>query len=473
MIIPKQKGTSMIRLFFAALLCSAVLQAAIPTSVGWHEMPNTMLNAVAPPNNYSGTTYPFNFASYSVTDAWSGGAFDYKRNRLLIWGGGHGDYVGNEIYALDLNTEKMLRLTDPALPYADPTKSPAMEELAPNNGTQPNGRHTYDGLCYMPNYDVMWAFGGSLTSGDGGGSSWTWIFDPATLKWKHVVPKGANPGTNAYLGVISAYDSSTGAIYLHQRNGFYKYVYDASGGTYTQLSGYNTPQLNFSMNGVFDPKRKLFLVMGNGDQHLFNMNAGGGYQVFNSTGAPSLVAHQGPGLAYDPVTDRIVGWATGDTVYTLNMDTRVWTAQAYAGGPYGCSRGTYGRFEYVPALDAFVTYHTKTRDGYNAPEANAYVLRTRTGAGTEARPFSVRSEAEIFPNPFSGSVSFRFNGKAGLAGVDILSMDGRLIQHLKTDASGSAISARWSAGNHAPGFYLAHISTGYDILVRKVLRMGE
>jgi len=451
-----------ITVLLTVILSAALLSdAAIPTSAGWHVLPNTKLKAVAPPANFGGTTYNFNFASYSVTDSWSGGAFDTKRNRLLIWGGGHGDYFGNEIYSLDLNTEKMVRLTDPATPIAPLT--PTIEELSPNNGTQPNGRHTYDGLCYMPNHDVMWAFGGSLSSGDGGSSSWTWIFNPTNNTWKHVVPKGANPGSNAYLGTVSAYDSSTGAIYLHQRNGFFKYVYDDAGGTYTQLTGYNSAQLNFSMTGVFDPKRKKFLVMGNGDQHIFDMNAGGGYQAFNSTGAPSLIAHQGPGLAYDPVSDRIIGWATGDTVYSLNMDTHVWTSQAYPGGPYGCSRGAYGRFDYAPALDAFVTYHTKTADGYDAPEADAFVLRTRAGAAAEIPVMKGEKSLSVSPNPFRTAATLTFSGVAPEK-VSIFDCAGRQVAELKVRQGRSIFEGKNMRGQLlTAGIYTAAFRVGKTV----------
>jgi len=46
--------------------------------------------------------------------AWSGGAFDTTRDRLVVWGGGHADYPGNELYVFDLGTLRWQRLTDPS-----------------------------------------------------------------------------------------------------------------------------------------------------------------------------------------------------------------------------------------------------------------------------------------------------------------------------------------------------------------------
>src|SRR5687767_9376378 len=56
--------------------------------------------------------------------AWNGGAYDGLRNRLLVFGGGHNDYYGNEIYAFNLNSMAWERVTNPTLDWA--------------NGTDPN-----------------------------------------------------------------------------------------------------------------------------------------------------------------------------------------------------------------------------------------------------------------------------------------------------------------------------------------------
>jgi len=48
----------------------------------------------------------------------------------------------------------------------------------------PNSRHTYDSMVVLPGLNLMWAFGGSLYSGSGGGSVATWTMTlGATPTW--------------------------------------------------------------------------------------------------------------------------------------------------------------------------------------------------------------------------------------------------------------------------------------------------
>lgn len=110
--------------------------ATIPSTAGWLDIANTQIRSVCPPDNFGGSGYAFTSYCNGVIDAWNGGVFDTARNRFIIWGGGHHDYSGNEVYALNMNTLTLSRLTDPAVPVA--TACP--EYLA--NGTQPNSRHT-------------------------------------------------------------------------------------------------------------------------------------------------------------------------------------------------------------------------------------------------------------------------------------------------------------------------------------------
>jgi hypothetical protein len=69
-----------------------------------------------------------------------------------------------------------------------------------------------------------------------------------------------------------------------------------------------------------------------------------------------VTARNSPGVAYDPVADRIVAWQGGSNVYTLNMDTGVWSQVATNAGPAfnGQPNGTFGRWGYVPQYGVFV-----------------------------------------------------------------------------------------------------------------------
>src|SRR5262249_3302424 len=128
------------RVFFPVLfamlsLIAGAAHAQIPSTLGWYSIPNTALRSVCPPSNFGGSGYDFAYYCMYVTLAWNSGVFDTKRNRLIVWGGGHGDYAGNEVYSVDLNRLTVQRLTDPGLPI---DLSACSETVA---GNQPCSRH--------------------------------------------------------------------------------------------------------------------------------------------------------------------------------------------------------------------------------------------------------------------------------------------------------------------------------------------
>src|SRR6267142_6178478 len=96
----------------------------------WYAFPTSHMEVVNP--NSSGSVY-------SVMMAWSGGIYDSDRDQFIIWGGGHTDYAGNEVYAFGPVTgllPQWRRLTDPSAPAADNTP------YAPDG--RPVSRHTYN-----------------------------------------------------------------------------------------------------------------------------------------------------------------------------------------------------------------------------------------------------------------------------------------------------------------------------------------
>jgi hypothetical protein len=90
---------------------------------------------------------PWKDRQSAVLGAWNGGAFAAgygTSGALIIAGGGHTDYYGNEVYAFDLASRRWQRLTNP---YASPS-FPIADGIWPD-GT-PSVSHTYDQVDYHP-----------------------------------------------------------------------------------------------------------------------------------------------------------------------------------------------------------------------------------------------------------------------------------------------------------------------------------
>ena len=322
----------------------------LPSTLGWYQIPNTLMSNVCP----SG----FNCANVIVP--WSGGIADTTRNRLIVWGGGQGDYLGNEVYALNLgaNPITLTRLNNPS-----PRVSGCTE--ASSDGTPPS-RHTYDGLAYIAHVDRMMSWVGSMApSGCATNDTWTLLL--SNLQWTNQAPSGKYPGPNGGVGA-SDYDPNTKNVFAFTESygQFASYNYDSN--TWTALS--NGQGISNETTAVVDPKRKLFLVFGAGQ--VFKIDISGNdtrYTPVRLKGTNCAFASaQAPGVAYDPLQDRIVGWSGGNTAYMYNPDTDSCTSVTYPNGPGAQqSLGTYGRFRYFPALGVFAVV--------NSASENAFILR--------------------------------------------------------------------------------------------------
>tara|TARA_R110002074_G_scaffold343356_1_gene513775 strand:- start:443 stop:1549 length:1107 start_codon:yes stop_codon:yes gene_type:complete len=302
----------------------------------WLEIPNSHLASVgADPEKYP------NLQGYMGVDgiiAYSGGVYDSKRDRLVVWGGGHADYQGNEIYAFDVFSLKWERLTEPS--------EPNLCEQVNSDGT-PNSRHTYNGIAYIEHADRMFGTGGALACNPGGcGADKTWTFDFDLLQWTDMQPK-QTPRTDCEN--VSAYDPESGKVWLFDVTGLWSYHFDKN-----KWKQHNNAYLS-SRTAVVDTKRGLLVVVGQGEVTAYDVRDGNyRKKVWETSGAEALINETSPGLAYDPVSDRIVGWA-GGSVFSLNPDTRTWVEHKASGGPNAESlNDVYGLWRYVPSLNAFI-----------------------------------------------------------------------------------------------------------------------
>jgi hypothetical protein len=330
----------------------------IPAHLGWHELPSTALRSVCPPNRFGDSDYPFFEECKSITAAWNSAVMDTRRNRLVVWGGGHTDYLGNELYALDLRSLTVSRLTDPGLPLAT---SGCPEALV--NGTQPNARHTYDALAYIEHVDRLWTFSGSLSPCGFFGTG-TWTFDFGSNAWEKRTPKGETPMGGP--GIVSAYDPVSGKVFLD--DGTYFYSYDFAGDRYERLAGSNG--IGYHSTAVIDPIRRKFVIVGAGRVHVYDIAKTGGFfgpsrRILGTKGGDPVVRSIYPGLAFDPVTGRIVAWNGGDTVYSLDLETAKWAPITYPGGPgRAMPNGTYKRWSYAPGSGVFAVINAMTGNAF-------------------------------------------------------------------------------------------------------------
>ena len=347
----------------------------IPSALGWYQIPNTSIKSLCP--SYSDIQASSGCAA--VMSAWSGALFDTKRNRLIIHGGGHSDYYGNEIYAIDFNANPISAVLVKDASHGSAITNVTSTPEAFLDGT-PNARHTYNGWVYLPTQDSYLLYGAGL-SADGPFSDGQWLFNPSNLSWTQQHPT-THPNT-AKTGSIPqhAYDPVTDTVYFVEGNASQFWQMNPATGAWTSLGSSGAACGNDNATSSIDPVRRLYACVGNGE--LFTVSLNSPYTVTNDTSAPgcsTLAGTNSPGFAYDPIQQLFVGWAGGNTVYTYNPSAHSCTAiTSYSGGPTTIQpNGTFGRFRYAPALGVFVVV--------NDINSNAYSLRLTPVSGGTGGP---------------------------------------------------------------------------------------
>lgn len=359
-------------LFFCALVCLLLSTSQHQAqTLGWTEIQNTKIGATctttgAPqPPTCVAINYP---QSRAVVTAWGGGVMDTIRNRMIVWGGGHGDYSGNELYAVDFDgIPAPLRLTNNTNP-----SSCSMASC--DGGVTPNARHTYNNMDYSPANDILFVYSGGL-AGFGNWVRDAWAFNFSTSTWEYKNSDGPLIPQAAQVSVD--YDPITNKFWLCDGKSIYTYDYPTNTFTplYVSVNGFVGEP-----GGVIDPvRRKLFIfdVSSAATKWVVDMTGAGGYvpTQITLTGASSGF-YASPGMAYDPASGDIVGWGGYNSppaeVYRLNTATYVVTAVSYSGGPGAPQlNGTYGRWQYSPSLGAFVVI--------NSFDQNAFTFRLSGG----------------------------------------------------------------------------------------------
>ena len=294
----------------------------------------------------------------SVLSTWNSAGYDPVDNQWYFFGGGHGDYGGNEVYTLDLDDLTWQRLTDPE-PVTMTTTEDGYDIGLPESG--PISPHTYDGLTWNESTGTLWltstatGFGPSAPSPD---QKAVWEFDPATGQWTaHDSETNMRFGTSAYLG------DSGDMLSLH--NGGWHYVtayHVAADGTQTDLGVIDG--LSFSFMTFTDPSSgQLYTVTDKAIEKL--TIADGEVTATKAADLPGLEElntsfdFRYAGYAYRPTDGKFYIWNGGDKVITWDPATSAFET-IWADGPSepgdafnGVGR-VFEKWQYLEDQDAFV-----------------------------------------------------------------------------------------------------------------------
>lgn len=121
----------------------------------------------------------------SILYAWSSVAWDSARGNLILYGGGHANYKGNEVYLWSGSNGEWSRGSLPS----QLTQVASTSEYLVIDGSAPQSAHTYDNNIYLPISDKFMTFGGAVfntgleyrsldPSGGNSIGAGPWLWDP-------------------------------------------------------------------------------------------------------------------------------------------------------------------------------------------------------------------------------------------------------------------------------------------------------
>lgn len=336
----------------------------------WYRIPNSRMDAVA--FEWSPRTPG---RTRGIMQAWGGGAYDTREERLLVHGGGHGDYGGSEVYAMDLDVAEERPGDNPWARLSDPDAYDALDPDCANednltDGDHRRSQHTYGRLAYLPSRHALCDTGGSIGYVYCPALRQLDCFDLTTNAWTLGLAEGRASGT----GSTGAVHPETGEWWLQGGSGSgllgrldpdtLTWTY----GHYDNVPG-SSPR---NLTAAIDPSRGLFVAIGSGRMWVLPLESFApdetelSEHAVTPSGDASILDARAPGLAYDPVSDRMVAWDGGADVFLLDLDTMTWSRETMGGEPPGdaANNGTYGRFQRSPRYGVFVVVSDTGEDVY-------------------------------------------------------------------------------------------------------------
>lgn len=372
------------------------LIAAMPPG-SWRALPSTAMRDACPP--------PYNeHRCKPVQSAWSGAAWDPRSDRMIVYGGGHGDSFYNNIFVFDLRTMSWKRQTEMPEGATSSKATEAMQQVAiescgvyPKNviavqpeelagdylklelcdrpdisaqldWQQPRSSHTYGKLWFdVASNSLCYPWGNYYPSAQYQGG-WGFCYSFDTGRWTRTPNR---PDTVRGRGV-AAVDAQGNVWYATDDSGaFAKW-------TPSTMTWETFGRLNYNARGVadIDRQRNVMLHLAKGKDGLaelkrFDLNdieslrKNPPFQLVSAVGATPAVGMRS-GFVYADARDRFIAWSGGQSLAVFDPSTSTWTTLTGTGDDPGAElgAGTYGRFRYSNHRDVFVLVNGVTNDAF-------------------------------------------------------------------------------------------------------------
>lgn len=392
----------------SALGTSAILDriASAPEN-SWVKVNNNLFSDAWPDPDDRPMRAKTNAPPSKIILAWSSFAWDSNRSSMWLYGGGHANYNGNEVYRFNGRTLLWERASMPS------AVTLTGSHYIPVDGAMnaPQSAHTYDNTVFLKTADRMMTFGGA--DSDGGGSfkirdsngnvrpTGPYLFDPNKADANKV---GGTTGSNVQRvngprqggqmwsnrdsdfvagkrtfinGTTDVVSDETGdTVYVTSRYGgtspyLFRYkVVDADDPSTDSWSliGIGWEGYSDQGAGAFNPDRQLYVRTANQRFPFFYYWDLGPDATTNrdrpaTFDAPAdFVMDRDFGFDYDPVRDQFLMWSGAGDVWSLdvpeNLSDRWTVTKAYADGTNDPavtrSTGVLGKWKYAEELDAFI-----------------------------------------------------------------------------------------------------------------------
>jgi hypothetical protein len=298
--------------------------------------------------------------------AYSGMAVDDLRGQLLLFGGGHHNYWGNEVWAFSLDSRTWVRQYE-----ADPFETMSDAEIASgvDNANQPGvwlpsgrpyTRETVSSVVFISHLGVLMA-GGSSTYDGPNGTFWniwlndprdTWFYNPTLQAWTYKGSALTDPA-KSYTG-CAAYNPADRKVYSMVLDRFYHVTtwrFDPDLNVWTNLNPSTVPWTANDPACTFDTKRgRLLMFSGNGPTDLlwcYDVATNNWTNMTPQTGSvPAASDSGGGGMAYDSVSD-VVAIYNNAGFWIYDYATGAFTKPSAAGPSIGAF-GLHGMMKYDP-----------------------------------------------------------------------------------------------------------------------------